>query len=82
MLSWGGWWTSFELPEEHVIELYKGQAVCEQYHSEFKTDLDIERLPSGKFATNGLILSLVAFAYDKYPKYNWSTGTHWMGTLQ
>ena len=58
-----GWWTSLELPEEQVIELYKGHAVCEQYHSEFKTDLDIERLPSGKFATNALILSLGAFAY-------------------
>ena len=64
MLSWGGWWTSFELPEEQVIKLYKGQAVCEQYHSEFKTDLDIERLPSGKFATNALILSLAALAYN------------------
>ena len=59
-----GWWTSLELPEEQVIELYEGHAVCEQYHSEFKTDLDIERLPSGKFATNALILSLAAFAYN------------------
>lgn len=59
-----GWWTSLELPEEQVIELYEGHAVCEQYHSEFKTDLDIERLPSGKFATNALILSLGAFAYN------------------
>jgi hypothetical protein len=27
----------------------------EQFHSEFKTDLDIARLPSGKFATNALV---------------------------
>ena len=59
-----GWWTSLELPEEHIIALYEGHAICEQYHSEFKSDLDIERLPSGKFATNALILSLAALAYN------------------
>ncbi len=59
-----GWWTSLQMSEEHIIELYKGHAVCEQYHSEFKSDLDIERLPSGKFATNALILSLAALAYN------------------
>ncbi len=59
-----GWWTSLELPKEHIIRLYEDHAVCEQYHSEFKTDLDIERLPSGKFATNALILSLSALAYN------------------
>jgi len=59
-----GWWTSLELPEEHIIRLYEDHAECEQYHSEFKTDLDIERLPSGKFATNALILSLSALAYN------------------
>ena len=30
----------------------------------FKTDLDIERLPSGKFATNDLIMSLAAYSYN------------------
>jgi hypothetical protein len=29
-----------------------------------KTDLDLERLPSGKFVTNTLILELGAFAYN------------------
>jgi len=32
--------------------------------SEFKTDLDLERLPSGKFATNDLVLSLAGLAYN------------------
>ena len=36
----------------------------EEYHSEFKTDLDIERLPSGKFATNALILACAQLAYN------------------
>jgi len=32
--------------------------------SEFKTDLDLERLPSGKFDTNDALLHLAAFAYN------------------
>ena len=36
----------------------------EQFHSEFKTDLDLERLPSGKFATNDLVLSLAMLAFN------------------
>jgi len=47
-----------------VIDLYQDHGTHEQFHSEFKTDLDLERLPSGKFATNDLILSLAALAYN------------------
>jgi len=62
-----GWWTT--LGEENhsnqrIIDLYKDHATSEQYHSEFKTDLDLERLPSGKFDTNDLVLTLGAFAYN------------------
>ncbi len=56
--------TSLDLPDEEVIELYHNHAVCEQYHSEIKTDMDIERLPSGKFDTNALILKLGMLAYN------------------
>jgi hypothetical protein len=59
-----GWWTSMKLPEEQIIELYKGHAVCEQYHAEIKTDMDLERLPSGKFATNQLIVACGALVYN------------------
>lgn len=47
-----------------MIELYKHHGTHEQFHSEFKTDLDLERLPSGKFDTNDAILNLAAFAYN------------------
>jgi hypothetical protein len=47
-----------------VIALYADHGTHEQFHSEFKTDLDLERLPSGKFATNDLILSLAMLAYN------------------
>lgn len=59
-----GWWTSLELPAAKVIALYADHATAEQFHSEFKTDLDIERLPSGKFATNALLLTLAGLAYN------------------
>lgn len=59
-----GWWTSLYLPEEEIIRLYQDHGTSEQFHSEFKTDMDLERLPSGKFATNALIMSLAALTYN------------------
>jgi len=62
-----GWWTSLDqaaYSDEAIIALYKDHATSEQFHSEFKTDLDIERLPSGKFATNDLIMTLSAYSYN------------------
>lgn len=49
---------NLSLGDEEVIENYHAYGECEQYHSEFKTDMDFERLPSGKFATNALVLEL------------------------
>jgi len=59
-----GWWTNLVLPEEKIIAFYQNRGLSEQFHSEFKTDLDLERLPSGKFATNALVMALGAFAYN------------------
>jgi hypothetical protein len=62
-----GWWTSLGevmCPEAQIIVLYRDHATSEQFHSEFKTDLDIERLPSGKFATNDLVLACATLAYN------------------
>ena len=62
-----GWWTSLDRShhsDAEIIALYKDHATSEQFHSEFKTDLDIERLPSGKFATNDLIMTLSAYSYN------------------
>ena len=58
------WWTSLKLPPKTVIDLYHQHATSEQFHSELKSDLDLERLPSGKFATNALMLSLGLVAYN------------------
>jgi Transposase DDE domain group 1 len=59
-----GWWTTLDLPMKEVIGLYEDHGTSEQFHSEIKTDMDLERLPSGKFATNALILTLGGLSYN------------------
>lgn len=58
------WWTNLGDPDEEIIRLYHAHGECEQFHSEVKTDMDLERLPSGKFASNALILELGMIAYN------------------
>ena len=53
-----------DFADEEVIELYHKHGEMEQYHSEIKTDLGAEQLPSGKFDTNELVLELVQLAYN------------------
>ena len=67
MISVEGWWTTLDqqqYDDQRIIALYKDHATSEQFHSEFKTDLDLERLPSGKFDTNDLIMTLAAVSYN------------------
>ena len=47
-----------------MIRLYHEHGESEQYHSEIKTDMDVERFPSGKFDTNELVLELTVLAYN------------------
>ena len=47
-----------------IIDAYHQHGESEQFHSEYKTDLDMERLPSGKFATNALIMLLGMMAFN------------------
>ncbi|QQK77765.1 IS1380 family transposase [Salicibibacter cibarius] len=58
------YWVSMDLPVDETIELYHQHGTCEQFHSELKTDMDLERFPSGKFATNQMILTLGCFVYN------------------
>lgn len=58
------WWTNLSEYEADCITLYHNHATSEQFHSELKSDMGIERLPSGKFATNALILNVAALAYN------------------
>jgi len=66
-LTLQGWTTS--LPSEQfsaaaIIALYAEHGTHEQFHSEFKTDLDLTRLPSGKFDTNYVVCQLAALAMN------------------
>ena len=58
------WWDNTGLPDRDVIEYYHQHGTMEQFHSELKTDMDMERLPSGKFATNRLVHELSMVAYN------------------
>lgn len=57
-------WTSLPDAPEAIIRLYADHGTSEQFHSEIKSDMDMERLPSGKFQTNNLILHLGVLAYN------------------
>ncbi len=58
------WWTNlFESPED-IIALYHDHGTSEQFHSELKTDMGVEKLPSGKLAVNALILTLAMVAFN------------------
>ena len=43
------WWTNLGKSDHEIIKLYHAHGECEQYHSEVKSDMDVERLTSGKF---------------------------------
>jgi len=56
--------TSLPDAPETIVELYHAHGTSEQFHSEIKSDMDLERLPSGKFSTNALVLLLGMVAYN------------------
>ena len=62
-----GWTTSLgakQFDAAKIMALYADHGTHEQFHAEFKTDLDLERLPSGKFDTNYLVCQLAAVAMN------------------
>lgn len=59
------YWTN--LPCAHareILALYHDHGTSEQFHSELKSDLNIERLPSGKFAVNKIVLLCGMLAFN------------------
>ncbi len=65
-LTLEGWTTSLpaKFSAQEIIALYADHGTHEQFHSEFKTDLDLTRLPSGKFDTNYLVCQLAALVMN------------------
>jgi hypothetical protein len=59
------WNTSLtEQTDAQIIELYADHGTHEQFHAELKTDMNLERLPSGKFNANDAVCSLAVLAYN------------------
>lgn len=58
------YWTDLPLEAESVIELYHDHGTSEQFHSELKSDMNVERLPSAKFAVNKLYLACSMLAFN------------------
>ena len=53
-----------QLDADEVIGLYHDHGTSEQFHAELKSDMGLERLPSGRFSTNSLVLHLAMLAYN------------------
>lgn len=58
------WSTSLDLPAPVIARLYEDHGTSEQFHAELKGELDMERLPSGKFKTNELVFQLGCLAFN------------------
>lgn len=58
------YWTNLGHPPEVIIGLYHDHGTSEQYHSELKSDLNLERFPSGSYEVNTLFLHLGTLAYN------------------
>lgn len=57
------YWTNMTASEKQVETVYHMHGTMEQYHAELKSDMGVERLPSGKFHANTLHLlcGMIAF---------------------
>ena len=47
-----------------MIALYNDHGTSESFRSEFKNDLDLERLPADKLETNALLMSMTSLLYN------------------
>ena len=63
-VSVDNYWTSVDLQPYETILLYHDHGTSEQFHSELKSDMDLERLPSGRFESNAFVLLLGMVAYN------------------
>jgi hypothetical protein len=58
------WCSVGQMDADEAIDLYHDHGTSEQFHSELKSDMGMERLPSGRFSTNSLVLHLGMLAYN------------------
>lgn len=58
------WWTNLPYSVRQCTALYHDHGTSEQFHSELKSDMGIELLPSGNLKTNALVLGLATVAFN------------------
>jgi hypothetical protein len=58
------YWTNLWHEAADIVELYHAHGTSEQFHSELKSDMNLERFPSHSYAVNSLMLSLGTLAYN------------------
>ena len=57
-------WTNLACSADEIIDLYHDHGTSEQFHSELKSDMNVEQLPSGKFAVNQLVMLCAMIAFN------------------
>ena len=63
-VSVDSWWTNLPCDVRECVKLYHDHGTSEQFHSELKSDMGIELLPSGSMKTNALVLGLATLAFN------------------
>ena len=58
------YWTNLPCTAQDVVELYHDHGTSEQFHSELKSDLGVEQLPSGKFCVNQIVMLCAMLAFN------------------
>lgn len=58
------YWTNLYEDPDTIIDLYHDHGSSEQFHSELKSDMNVERLSSGKLAVNSLLLHIARIAFN------------------
>lgn len=58
------YWTNLTCTAEEVVKLYHDHGTSEQFHSELKSDMGVEQLPSGKFCVNRIVLLCAMLAFN------------------
>lgn len=58
------YWTNLPCAAEEIALLYHDHGTSEQFHSELKSDLGVEQLPSGKFCVNEIVMLCAMLAFN------------------
>ena len=58
------WWTDLPFDPQEIVGLYNEHGTSEQYHSEMKTDMDMEKFPALSFEMNKVVHAAAMVAFN------------------